>query len=76
MSTHSKAAVWRAFNSKEHADRLESIMREHLALAKELSDNLCGYSGAPEARILFNRISQLRQERDAILQKFEVIYGT
>jgi hypothetical protein len=65
----SRNTVWRAANS-EYGDRLTEITREHVTLAKELILYRKSIS-ANDREIYTARIAQLRQECDAIIQKFE-----
>lgn len=70
---YSRRAVWLAVNS-EYGERLTAITRKHVALAKELIVNREGLA-ATDREVYAARIGQLRQERDAIIQKFAVEQG-
>jgi hypothetical protein len=71
MSEFSKRATWMAAHS-EDGDRLLEITREHLAIARDLSENR-QYITEQDREILTARITELRLERDAILAKYEAL---
>lgn len=66
---HSRKAIWQAVNS-EYGDRLVEIAQEHSKLAWELVVGSVGRDPVTKA-IYVERISQLRKERDSIIQRFE-----
>jgi hypothetical protein len=65
---HSKRAVLLAVES-EYGDRLVEIAREHTRLARRISE--IRKMGLREASALYDRIDELRRERDCIIQHFE-----
>lgn len=76
MSNFSKLAVHRAMNS-EDKERLMSLAQEHVHLVKEITVNWGpGVGGMQravydESKMIYEeKIKQIREERDAIIQKY------
>ncbi|PYI54496.1 hypothetical protein [Paenibacillus flagellatus] len=66
--SQSKRAVWLAASS-DKGDRLLQIALEHTRLARRISE--IRKMGLRAASALYDRIDELRRERDEIIAQFE-----